>query len=620
MKKTLLAILCIALVLGSFGFAFADASKTFADMPDNWSTEALNKAVENDLLKGYVEGGKTLIKADNNLTRAEMATVVNRAFAAVKKADISKVTDVTADKWYANDMAVAVKMGTFSLDTKMRPNDKITRQEAFTVLARAFKLVGTDSKHKALAAFSDKADIASWALDSLDGMAAAGYIQGAGGKLNPKANITRAEFATVMDNIVKEYISASETVTSVVAKGNVLVRAAGTTLKNVTIKGDLIIADGVGEGDVTLDNVKVEGRTVVRGGGVNSIIIKGNADLGKVIVSKVDGKVRISVEGGAEVDVVFVDDGSDDVLVEGTFGELEVAGSDVTVTATKATIAKAEVSGDNSRIIAGADTKITAAAVSGKSSGITANEGATVDKVVVSGSNAKIDGKGTVKDVEVKAGGNNASITTPKTETKVDAGVTGVTGGGGVAIPAGQTGTNNETGTDAKVDDTPSTGGGGGSSPKPTLELSELNYNDQEVEQIDGIYQIKKPALSSEGNSQKISVTIVGSNFANKDYVMEVTVTRLSGGSPEVKTATVTGVPGSLMNKKYEQEFSTLGGLFDRFLLIASALNDTNAEGQLDNLKSYLDTQQVGAKYLVKFSFDGNTSISGGEFKFEIIN
>ena len=54
MKKTLLAILCIALVLGSFGFAFADASKTFADMPDNWSTEALNKAVENDLLKGYV--------------------------------------------------------------------------------------------------------------------------------------------------------------------------------------------------------------------------------------------------------------------------------------------------------------------------------------------------------------------------------------------------------------------------------------------------------------------------------------------------------------------------------------------------------------------------------------
>lgn len=619
MKKTLLAILCIALVLGSFGIAFADASKTFADMPDNWSTEALNKAVENDLLKGYVEGGKTLIKADNNLTRAEMATVVNRAFAAVKKADISKVTDVTADKWYANDMAIAVKMGTFSLDTKMRPNDKITRQEAFTVLARAFKLIGTDSKHKALAAFSDKADIATWALDSLDGMAAAGYIQGAGGKLNPKANITRAEFATVMDNIVKEYISASETVTSVVAKGNVLVRAAGTTLKNVTIKGDLIIADGVGEGDVTLDNVKVEGRTVVRGGGVNSIIIKGNSDLGKVIVSKVDGKVRISVEGGAEVDVVFVDDGSDDVLVEGTFGELEVAGDNVTVTATKATIAKAEVSGDNSKIVAATGTTIKTAAVSGKSSGITANEGATVDKVVVSGSNAKIDGKGTVKDVEVKTGGNNASITTPNTVTKVDAGVTGATAGG-VAVPGGSTATNNPTGTDAKVDETPSTGGGGGSSPKPTLELSELKYNDQPVEQNDGIYQIKKSALSSGGNSQKISVTIVGSNFANKDYLMEVSVTRLSGGSPEVKTATVTGVPGSLMNKKYDQEFNKLGDLFGRFLLIASALGDANAETQLNDLKSYLDTQQAGAKYLVKFSFDGNTSVTGGEFKFEIIN
>jgi hypothetical protein len=83
------------------GMAFGETGEDpiFADMPDNWSTAALNKAVENQLLKGYEEGGKMLIKADNPLTRAEMAAVVNRAFASSAEADISKVTDVAATAW-----------------------------------------------------------------------------------------------------------------------------------------------------------------------------------------------------------------------------------------------------------------------------------------------------------------------------------------------------------------------------------------------------------------------------------------------------------------------------------------------------------------------------------------
>ncbi|HHX92246.1 MAG TPA: S-layer homology domain-containing protein, partial [Clostridiales bacterium] len=253
-------------------------------------------------------------------------------------------TDCWADAWHAGEMAKAVKMGTFMLDTKMRPNDGITRQEAFTVLARAFKLVG-EGEPKVLDRFSDKGDIANWALASLAGMTAEGYIQGSDGKLQPQANITRAEFATIMNNLVKQYIDSAEEVNEV-ADGNVIIRVPGVTLKDVTVKGDLIIADGVGDGDVTLDNVTVQGRTVVRGGGVDSIIIKGNSDVGKVIVAKVDGEIRIYVEGGAEVEIIYVDDGSDDVIVEGTIGELEVAGESVTVYARDADIGGATVSGD----------------------------------------------------------------------------------------------------------------------------------------------------------------------------------------------------------------------------------------------------------------------------------
>ncbi|MGI6752057.1 MAG: X2-like carbohydrate binding domain-containing protein [Anaerovoracaceae bacterium] len=474
MLLTLCLVLCMVPMAA---FAAEDEAVGFTDMPNNWSTAALEKAIDNGLLSGYQEGGEKFIKASNFLTRAEMAAVINRAFAADKTADLSKVGDVSATAWYAKDMAKAVNMRTFAYDTKMRPEDKITRQEAFTVLARAFKLVSSDSSHKALNAFFDKVDIANWALDSLNGMAEVGYIQGSEDKMNPKGNITRAEFAVVMDNLVKQYIVSPGEVTEVVTKGNVLVRSSNVTLRNVTINGDLIIADGVGEGDVTLDGVTVTGRTVVRGGGQNSIIIKGNSSLGKVVVARVDGKVRVAVEGGANVEVIYVDDGSDDVIVGGKFSELEVAGDGVTAYAQNANIDKAEVSGDNSKIVIADGSRFKDGSITGKSSAIVADEGSILGKVTVSGPDASISGKGEVKEVEVKKGGDGATIDTPNSKIKVDESVNGTKAAGGTTVEGGQTATNNAAGNGATVADTPatppSTGGGGGGT--TTVVVSAIN-------------------------------------------------------------------------------------------------------------------------------------------------
>lgn len=455
-RNALVFALSIAMVLSSFLMAFAgtETQKTaFADMPDNWSTAALNKAVDNDLLKGYEVGDKKLIRAENPLTRAEMAAVVNRAFGATVSSKLKGVTDVSSTAWFAEDMAKAVNMGTFALDTKMRPNDNITRQEAFAVLARAFKATSTDVNHKALDKFSDKANISAWALYDLCGMAEAGYIQGFNGKLQPKANITRAEFAVVMDNLVKQYIDKAGTATEVVAAGNVLVRSAGVTLKDVTVKGDLVIGDGVGEGDAILDNVKVEGRTVVRGGGVNSVIIKGDSNLGKVVLAKTTGEVRVAVEGNAKVEVIIIDDGSDDVIIKGNVGTLEIVGDNVKVTATDATIKEGIISGANVAFVV--------------------EKSSSIANVTVSASNTAISGQGEVKTVDVVAGGNNAAITTPNTVTKVASDVSGVIAGG-KEVPAGATATNNATGTDATVTQ-PSTGGGGGGGVTPKLTVNITN-------------------------------------------------------------------------------------------------------------------------------------------------
>ena len=140
-KRKLALLLTVAMIISMFPFnAFATE---FSDMPDDWSTKALENAVVNGLLKG--DDGKIMPK--ESLTRAQMATIVNRAFGTREKTSIDKFTDVKKDAWYFDEMAKAVQMKTFiGSGDKLYPDNSISREEAFIVLARAFKL-SVEIKH-----------------------------------------------------------------------------------------------------------------------------------------------------------------------------------------------------------------------------------------------------------------------------------------------------------------------------------------------------------------------------------------------------------------------------------------------------------------------------------------
>ncbi|WP_156473401.1 chitobiase/beta-hexosaminidase C-terminal domain-containing protein [Clostridium colicanis] len=64
----------------------------------------------------------------------------------------------------------------------------------------------------------------------------------------------------------------------------------------MAINGSLILAEGIGEGDIILENVTVTGDTYVRGSENNSIHFR-NSTLATIIVNKNDGQVRIVAEG-----------------------------------------------------------------------------------------------------------------------------------------------------------------------------------------------------------------------------------------------------------------------------------------------------------------------------------
>ena len=254
-SKILSCVLAVCMLFTAASMSVCASDVTFSDMPDNWATAALNKAVENGLLNGY--DGK--IMPEDCVTRAQMAAIMVRSFGASQMADISSFVDVSADAWYHDDMAKSVAMGIFKGDGEnLNPDSNITREEAFTVLARAFELAQGDES--VLADFNDKDDISDWALSFVSAIVENGYAKGSDGYLNPKNNITRSEFAVLMDNIVKIYITEPGTY-SELEEGNVMVRSNDVKI-SADIKGDLILGYSVEAGGVTLSGASVEGRIV----------------------------------------------------------------------------------------------------------------------------------------------------------------------------------------------------------------------------------------------------------------------------------------------------------------------------------------------------------------------
>lgn len=126
----------------------------------------------------------------------------------------------------------------------------------------------------------------------------AGIIQGYHGLFRPDDRyLTRAEAIRLLDQTVAGFYHQKGKYTSTI-NGNVIIRTKDIVLKNMQIKGNLYIMEGVGEGEVDLDNVKISGKLFVRGGGKNSIHIN-NCEINELISTK--DKVRIVLANGTSV-------------------------------------------------------------------------------------------------------------------------------------------------------------------------------------------------------------------------------------------------------------------------------------------------------------------------------
>lgn len=410
--KKPIAFVCAAAILLSPSGAFAASPSDFVDFPNDWSTGAMTAAVDNGLLGGVDEEH---IAPQGVLTRAQMAAIINRAFGAEKTASLTGYTDVAANAWYATDMAKAVQMGTFSGSGNglLEPDRAITREEAFSVLARAFALSAGDGA--ALNDFTDGAQVSAWARGSVSAMVAGGYVNGSdGNRLNPQQSITRAEFAAVMSNLVAQYIDADSTLNrSLEIDGNVIVRG-NVDLSGYTINGDIIIADEAA--NVTLDGVTVNGRLVVRGAS-DSLTISDSTANG-VIITNPNGASVLKTDNASNLGTVTA------------LGDLTLSGGQLD----RLTIAE--------------------------SATITVEKDASVSTITVSADDVTINGAGKVEKVQANA--DNVHVNVEDAEVTAGKGTSGVTAGDTSVAPGESATVSGDSDNDSE--NTGSNTGNGGSS------------------------------------------------------------------------------------------------------------------------------------------------------------
>ena len=309
-KTTIALALSAVMTMGMIPSVYAADVSTIKDIPNSWARKAVEKAVENNMLTGY-EG---YVRPDDNITRAEVSVVFNKILGTEAAADISSFADVKETDWFYSEMAKIVNAKIMSGDgNNLMPQSEITRQELFVLVARVLGL--SDGNEDVLSSFSDNSEIADWAKGSISALVEAGYVSGNDGKLNPSANMTRAEFAQVLSNIAGKYIVSSGEYNENI-DGNIFVSADGVTISG-KINGKVIIGDGVE--NVTFKDAEIGGDVIVRGTGTS---LEGTTVNGNLIINGINGTPKISVDENSSVGGVnAVSDYSSEKTFENTTGE-----------------------------------------------------------------------------------------------------------------------------------------------------------------------------------------------------------------------------------------------------------------------------------------------------------
>lgn len=225
----------------------------FTDTEGHWAQDSIQKwSEEYHIIQGYEDG---TFHPDNSITRGAFAGIMDRFLQFQSISGRETFSDTAGSYWEDAILklhAAGVYLGT---DGKALAGNTITRQQAVTMIARAFHIdAGTTDL-----SYSDAALIAEYARPAVAEMTAQGYLNDSwDGNFRPTDPITRAEIINILSNMINTLIQTNEKVYWDIPGTLMINSAEGATLTNMTIHGDLIVAPGV-TGDIAVSNLSVMG-------------------------------------------------------------------------------------------------------------------------------------------------------------------------------------------------------------------------------------------------------------------------------------------------------------------------------------------------------------------------
>ncbi|RIE00689.1 S-layer homology domain-containing protein [Cohnella faecalis] len=182
----------------------------FKDVANHWSKAAVNDMGSRMVISGV---GNDLFNPDQDITRAEFAAIIVRGLGLKLEKGNSPFADVKAADWYSSAIQTAYSYGLINGfdDGTFRPLDKVTREQAMLIIAKAMKITALTDKLPSqdatalLNLFADGSSVSKWAVSGIADSVQAGIFKGrSGAQLAPKANITRAEVAVVVQQLLQK--------------------------------------------------------------------------------------------------------------------------------------------------------------------------------------------------------------------------------------------------------------------------------------------------------------------------------------------------------------------------------------------------------------------------------
>lgn len=176
----------------------------FADTKGHWAETILSMMSYRGVINGIEEDGVLLFKPDNDMTRAEFASMISN-YLEIDLSGYESDELIFNDSdiiplWAQNCIKAMYSEGIIQGRSDgnsviFAPYDKITRAEAMTILGRILDYDGDVAELD----FADSSDIPEWAAESMGKLLAAGIINGySDNTILPNNNVKRAEAVSMI--------------------------------------------------------------------------------------------------------------------------------------------------------------------------------------------------------------------------------------------------------------------------------------------------------------------------------------------------------------------------------------------------------------------------------------